>query len=63
MDIKEVYYCNDCNEFADLAVFKDKYVCPSCGVYDEITGEVQMQGEWEEYIFIVFSIGWILGVI
>ena len=21
-----------------------------------------MKGEWEEYIFIVFSIGWILGV-
>ena len=40
MDIKEVYYCNDCNEFADLAVFKDKYMCPSCGVYDENTGEV-----------------------
>ena len=39
MDIKEVYYCNDCAEFADLAVFKDKYVCPSCGVYDEETGE------------------------
>ena len=42
MDIKEVYYCGDCAEFKDLAVFKDKYNCPSCGVYDEITGEVQI---------------------
>ena len=39
-DIKEVYYCGDCAEFKDLAVFKDKYTCPSCGVYDEVTREV-----------------------
>ena len=45
-DIKEVYYCGDCAEFKDLdlrlqkVMILDKYTCPSCGVYDEITGEV-----------------------
>ena len=33
--------CKHCNEYKHLAVFKSKYDCPACGVYDEITGEVQ----------------------
>ena len=32
--------CSDCAEYSHLAVFKDKYTCPSCGIYDEDTGEV-----------------------
>ena len=31
--------CKHCNEYRHLAVFRSKYDCPACGVYDEITGE------------------------
>jgi hypothetical protein len=31
--------CKHCNAYKHLAVFRSKYDCPACGVYDEITGE------------------------
>jgi len=32
--------CHDCGEYSHLAIFKDRYTCIHCGVYDDETGEV-----------------------
>ena len=59
--------CVDCDRFSNIDTGGhelNKYNCEHCLVDDYMTGEIQMQGEWEEFIFILLSISWILtGVI